>query len=91
MESKKVIEKPNTETGTRKKPSDKLNTDSNTRTSTVPKGPHTKLGITGGRKPAANASATGASAPKAVVGTAKAIGLPAGANKYTYAERRTAA
>jgi len=33
--------------------------------------------MTGGRKPAA-------------VGTAKALGPPAGANKYTYAERRTA-
>jgi len=47
--------------------------------------------MTGGRKPAANASATGASAPKAAVGTAKALGPPTGANKYTYAERRTAA
>jgi len=80
-----------TETGTLKKPSDKLNTYSTIRTSTVPKGPHPKLGMTGGRKPAANASATGASAPKAAVGTAKALGPPAGANKYTYAERRTAA
>jgi len=35
--------------------------------------------------------ATGASAPKAAVGIAKALGPPAGANKYTYAERRTAA
>jgi len=41
--------------------------------------------------PAANASDTGASAPKAAVGTAKVFGPPAGANKYTYAERRTAA
>jgi len=46
--------------------------------------------MTGGRKPAF-ASATGAYAPKAAVGTAKALGPPAGANKYTYAERRTAA
>jgi len=38
-----------------------------------------------------NASATGASSPKAAVGTAKALGPPAGANKYTYAEGRTAA
>jgi len=70
---------------------DKTNTGSTIRTSTVPKGPHPKLGITGGRKPAANASASGASAPKAAVGTAKALGPPAGTNKYTYAERRTAA
>jgi len=81
----------NTETETLKKPSDKLNTSSTIRTSTVPKGPNPKLGMTGGRKPAANASATGASAPKAVLGTAKARGPPAGAHKYTYAERRTAA
>jgi len=47
--------------------------------------------MTGGRKPAANASATGASAPKAAVGTAKALETSAGANKYTYALRRTAA
>jgi len=93
MEQKKSINTTtqNTETETLKKPSDKLNTGSTIRTSTVPKGPHPKLGMTGGRKPAANASATGASAPKAAVGTAKAIGPPAGANKYTYAERRTAA
>jgi len=91
MESKKIVEKQNTETATLKKPSDKLNTGSNIRTSTVPKGPHPKLGMTGDRKPAANASATGASAPKAAVGTAKALGPPAGANKYTNVERRTAA
>jgi len=47
--------------------------------------------MTGGKKPAADDFATGASAPKAAVGTAKALGPPAGANKYTYAERRTAA
>jgi len=34
----------------------------------------------GGRKPAANASATGESAPKAALGTANALGPPAGAN-----------
>jgi len=62
MESKEVIKKPNTETGTLKKPSDKLNKDSNIRTSSVSKGPHPKLEKTGGRKPAANGSATGASA-----------------------------
>jgi len=45
----------------------------------VPEGPHPKLGVTGGRKPAANASATGASA----------LRPPAGANKFTCAERRT--
>jgi len=33
------------------------------------------------RKPAANSSATCAPAPKAAVGTAKALGPPAGANK----------
>jgi len=70
---------------------DKLNTGSTIHTSTLQKGPHPKLGMTGGRKPAANASATSASAPKAAVGTAKALGPPAGPNKYTYAERRTAA
>jgi len=70
---------------------DKPNTGSTIHTSTVQKGPHPKLGKTGDRKPAANASATSASAPKAAVGTAKALGPPAGANKYTYAERRTAA
>jgi len=80
----------NTETGTLKKPMDKMNTGSTFHTSTVQKGPHPKLGMMGGRKPAANASATCASAPKAAVGTAKALGPPAGA-KYTYAERRTAA
>jgi len=67
---------------TLKKPTDKLNTDSTIRTSTVPKGRHPKLGVTG---------ATGVSAPKAAVGTAKALGPPAATNKYTYAERRTAA
>jgi len=41
--------------------------------------------------PAANASATGASAPKTAVGTAKGLGPPAGTNKFTYPERRTAA
>jgi len=46
--------------------------------------------MTGGRKPAAIASAMGASAPKAAAGTAKSLGPPAGASKYTYAERRTA-
>jgi len=93
MEHKKSINNitQNTETATLEKPSDKLNTGSTIRTSTVLKGPHPKLGMTGGRKPAANASATGASAPKAAVGTAKALAPPAGANKYTYAERRTAA
>jgi len=91
MKSKAVTKKPNTETGTLTKHSDKLNTGSNIRTSTVPKGPYPKLGMTGGRKPAAKASATGASAPKAAVGTANALGPPAGANKYTYSERRTAA
>jgi len=40
----------NTETETFKKPSDKLNTGSTIRTSTVPKWPHPKLGMTGGRK-----------------------------------------
>jgi len=81
----------NTETETLKKSMDKLNTGSTIHTSTVQKWPHPKLGMTGGRKPAANASATSASAPKAAVGTAKALGPPAGANKYTYAEGRTAA
>jgi len=81
MESKEAL----------KNPTDKLNTGSNIRTSTVPKGPHPKLGMTGGRKPAANASATVASASKAAVGTAKALGPPAGTSKYTNAERRTAA
>jgi len=80
----------NTETGTLKKRMDKMNTGSTFHTSTVQKGPHPKMGMMGGRKPAANASATCASAPKAAVGTAKALGPPAGA-KYTYAERRTAA
>jgi len=47
--------------------------------------------MTGGRKPAATSSAAGASVPKAAVGIAKALGPPAGANKYTYGERRTAA
>jgi len=61
MEATKTIHK--------QKPTETLNTDFNIRTSTVPKGPHPKLGMTGGRKPAANASATGASAPKAAVGT----------------------
>jgi len=61
------IEKQITETGTLKKPTEKLSTGSNIRTSTVPKGPHPKVGMTGGRKPAANA------------------------NKFTYAESRTAA
>jgi len=93
MEHKKSINNTtqNTETGTLKKPSDKLNTGSTIRTSSVPKGPLPKLRMTGGRKPAANASATGASAPKAADGTAKAVGPPAGAKKYTYAERWTAA
>jgi len=45
----------NTETGTLKKHMDKLNTGSTIHTSTVQKGPHPKLGMTGGRKPAANA------------------------------------
>jgi len=63
MESKEVIKKPNTETGILIKPSDKLNSGSNIRTGSVSKGPHPKLEMTGGRKPAANGSATGASAP----------------------------
>jgi len=67
------------------------NTVSSIRTSTVLKGPHPKLGMSGGSKPAANASITGTSAPKTAVGTAKVLGPPAGANKFTYAERRTAA
>jgi len=53
----KVIEKPNTEKGTLKIPTEKLNTGSSIRTSIVPKGPHPKLAITSGRKPAANAYA----------------------------------
>jgi len=57
----------NTETGTLKKHMDKLNTGYTIHTSTVHKGPHPKLGMMGGRKPAANASATCASAPKAAV------------------------
>jgi len=79
MEHKKSIYNitQNTETATLEKPSDKLNTGSTIRTSTVLKGPHPKLRMTGGRKPAANASATGASAPKAAVATAKALGPPA--------------
>jgi len=79
-----------TETGTLKKPTEMPNTCSNIRTSTVLKGPHPKLGMSGGRKPAANVSVTGDSAPKTAVGTAKALGPPAGANKFTYADRRTA-
>jgi len=43
--------------------------------------------MTSGRKTAV----TGASAPKAAVDTCKSLGPPVGANKYTYAERRTAA
>jgi len=93
MEHKKQINNTtqNSETGTLKKPMDKLNTGSTIHSSTVPKGPHPKLGMTDGRKPAAKASATSASAPKAAVGTAKPLGPPAGVSKYTYAERRTAA
>jgi len=90
MKSTNTKKKQNTETGTLKKPTDKLNNDSNIRTSTVPKGPHPNLGMTGGRKAAAYASAMGASAPKAAAGAAKALGLPAGVSN-TYAERRTAA
>jgi len=63
------------------------NTGSSIRTSAVHKGPHPKLGMSGGRKPAANSSATGGTAPKAAIGTAKALGP--GSNKYTYAERQT--
>jgi len=59
------------------------NTGSNIRTSTVLKGPHPKLRMSGGRKPDANAYATGVFAPKTAVGTAKALGPPAGANKFT--------
>jgi len=68
LEQTNLTKKQNTETGTLKKPSGKLNTGSTIRTSAVPKGPHPKLGMTGVRKPAANASATGASAPKAQCG-----------------------
>jgi len=46
MEATKITQKQNTETGTLKKPTETLNTDSNIRTSTVPKGPHPKLGST---------------------------------------------
>jgi len=88
MDNKTNI-KQNTETGTLKKPTEMLNTGSNIRTSTVLKGPHPELGMSGGRKPGAYASATGASAPKTVVRIAKALGPPAGANKCTYAEGRT--
>jgi len=87
----KINEEQNTKTRTLKKPTETLNTGPNVRTSTVPKGPHPKLGMSGGRKPAANDSFTGASAPKTAVGIAKALGPPAGANTFTYAERRTAA
>jgi len=76
--------KQTTETETLKKPTEMLSTGSNICTSTVPKGPHSELGMSGGRNPAAYASATGASAPKTAVGLAKPLGLPAGANKYTY-------
>jgi len=70
------MEKQNTETGILKKPTDKRNTGSNIRTSTVPKGPHPKLGMTGSRKPAANPSATVASAPNAAVGLPRHSGHP---------------
>jgi len=40
----------NTETGTLKKPMDKMNTGSTFHTSTVQKGPYPKLGMMGGRK-----------------------------------------
>jgi len=66
----------NTEAGTLKKPMDKLNTGSTIHTSTVQKGLHPKLGMMGGRKPAANASATCASAPKAAVGTRSTVATP---------------
>jgi len=55
----------NTETGFLEKHTETLNTGFNIRTSTVPKGPHAKSRC---RKPAANASVTGASAPKTAVG-----------------------
>jgi len=45
MEATKYTKK-NTETGTVKKPTETLDTDSNICTSTVPKGPHPKLGST---------------------------------------------
>jgi len=70
VEATKINQKQNTETGTLKKPSYKLNTGSSNRTSTVPKWLHHPcIGMTGSRKPAAKASATGASASKAAVGT----------------------
>jgi len=43
MEATKITQKQNTETETLKKPTKTLNTGSNIRTSTVPKGPHPKL------------------------------------------------
>jgi len=49
MEATRTIQKQITETGTLKKPTETLNTGFNIRTSTVPKGPHPKLGITGAK------------------------------------------
>ncbi|XP_070068056.1 uncharacterized protein [Drosophila takahashii] len=60
-------------------------------TSKAQKGPHPKQGVMGDRKTVANASAMRASAPKPVVDAAKSIGSTAGVQKFTHAERRTAA
>jgi len=46
----------NKETGTLKKPMNKMNTGSTFHTSTIQKQPNPKLGMMGGRKPAANVS-----------------------------------
>jgi len=55
------------------------------------KGPHPKLGVIGGRQSAASTSAKCALAPKTAGGMTKTVAPTTEQNKFTYAEKRTAA
>ncbi|XP_070854654.1 uncharacterized protein [Drosophila suzukii] len=57
----------------------------------IPKGPHPKLGVIGGRQSAASTSAKCAPAPKTAGGMTKTVAPTTEQNKHTYAEKRTAA
>ncbi|XP_070854161.1 uncharacterized protein [Drosophila suzukii] len=57
----------------------------------IPKGPHPKLGVIGGRQSDASTSAKCAPAPKTAGGMTKTVAPTTEQNKFTYAEKRTAA
>jgi len=54
----------------------------------IPKGPHPKLGMIGGRQSAASTSANCVPAPKTAGGMTKTVAPTTEQNKYTYAERQ---